>query len=314
MKKPSNIEGISWEGIILSDLGNIYLKQGEYAQAVKSFEQSLPLIQKVIHNQVSVRSNYNYDADNTGEQITRKVILRYWEGGLLSNLGVAYSKLGQYPKASNFLKQSLLISREVGDRSTESMTLGNLGSIDVEIGKEQQARERYQQALAIAQNLGLREQESLLLDKIARLLEKQKEPELAIAFYKQSVNVRETIRQDITKLPRESQESYTKSVADTYRALANLLIQQRRLPEAQAVLELLKLRELRDFTRDTRAIDSPGISLANIEKMPSPKYLNPLARSATSANNSANAKKQTVQHSINLKPNGITLILQSIKN
>ena len=70
------------------------------------------------------------------------------------------------------------------------------------------------------------------MNNIGAVLEKQNQPDLAIAFYKQSVNVRETIRQDIAKLPRESQESYTKSVADTYRALANLLIQQRRLPEA----------------------------------------------------------------------------------
>ena len=87
---------------------------------------------------------------------------------------------------------------------------------------------------------------------------------MAIVFYKQSVNVHEKIRIDISKLPRESQESYAQSVAGTYRSLADLLIQQGHLPEAQAILELLKLRELRDFTRDA-GIDSPGINLANIE-------------------------------------------------
>ena len=72
-------------------------------------------------------------------------------------------------------------------------------------------------------------------------------------FYKQSVSVRETIRQDIRKLPRESQEAYTQSVAGTYRRLADLLIAQGRIGEAQQVLERLKLQELNDFTKGTRA-------------------------------------------------------------
>jgi len=65
--------------------------------------------------------------------------------------------------------------------------------------------------------------------------------------------VREGIRQDLRKLPREQQESYTQTVADTYRSLADLLLSQGRVLEAQQVLELLKIQELRDFTRDTRA-------------------------------------------------------------
>jgi hypothetical protein len=49
------------------------------------------------------------------------------------------------------------------------------------------------------------------------------------------------------------QESYTQTVADTYRKLADLLITQGRIAEAQQTLELLKLQELNDFNRGTRA-------------------------------------------------------------
>jgi len=83
--------------------------------------------------------------------------------------------------------------------------------------------------------------EGQVLGNIGSTLAKQQQPELAIVFYKQSVNVREGIRQDNRTLDRKLQESYTQSVAYTYRQLADLLIAQGRIREAQQVLERLKL-------------------------------------------------------------------------
>ena len=45
------------------------------------------------------------------------------------------------------------------------------------------------------------------------------------------------------------QQLYTESVADTYRRLADLLLQQDRILEAQRVLDLLKVQELDDYLR-----------------------------------------------------------------
>ncbi|MFB8787978.1 MAG: CHAT domain-containing protein [Potamolinea sp.] len=87
---------------------------------------------------------------------------------------------------------------------------------------------------------------------MALLLEQQKQPELAVVFYKQSVNVRETIRKDLRVLPKEQQESYTQTVAYTYRNLADILLKQDRVLEAQKVLDLLKLQELEDYLRNVR--------------------------------------------------------------
>ena len=85
------------------------------------------------------------------------------------------------------------------------------------------------------------------------MLKQQNQSDLAIVLYKQSVNVREGIRQSIQNLPQSQQESYTQTVAYTYRQLADLLLSQGRVLEAQQVLELLKIQELRDYTRDVRA-------------------------------------------------------------
>jgi CHAT domain-containing protein len=138
---------------------------------------------------------------------------RNGEARSLMNLGEAYRNLGQYPKAIEYYQQSLAIFKEIGDREAEGINLSNLGAS----------------------------------------YEAQNQPELAIVFYKQSVIVREGIRQDIRVLEKELQQSYTETVAGTYRNLADLLLSQDRIFEAQQVLELLKLQELQDFTRSQRA-------------------------------------------------------------
>ena len=87
---------------------------------------------------------------------------------------------------------------------------------------------------------------------MGKLLVDQNQPELAIVFLKSSVTVRESIRVGIRDLDLELQQSFTDTVAGTYRLLADLLLEQGRIPEAQQVLDLLKLEELREFT-NTRA-------------------------------------------------------------
>jgi CHAT domain-containing protein len=107
----------------------------------------------------------------------------------------------------------------------------------------------YQQALTIAREIGNRGSEGLTLANLGDVLSRAKRPELAILFYKQSINVREAIRKDISKLDQEIQKSYLATVEKTYRNLADLLLKQDRILEAQQVLDLLKVEELNEYLR-----------------------------------------------------------------
>ncbi|MEM9218957.1 MAG: CHAT domain-containing protein [Cyanobacteria bacterium P01_F01_bin.150] len=64
----------------------------------------------------------------------------------------------------------------------------------------------------------------------------------------------EEIRRSNRGLPENFRRSYISTVADTYRKLADLLLSEGRVLEAQQVLELLKIEELRGYNRDQRAI------------------------------------------------------------
>ncbi|MDX2241599.1 MAG: tetratricopeptide repeat protein [Leptolyngbyaceae cyanobacterium bins.302] len=234
-----NIEDRAGEAATLNNMGLVYQEQQQYSTALKYYQNSLALRRTA--------------EDRPGEATT------------LNNIGLVHEKLGQPALGIEPIQQALAIFRELGDKANEGNTLDSLGTIYTSLGQFDKALQAYQQALGLLRETGNRPIERVTLSHVGDLFKQQNQPELAIAFYKQSVNLTETIRDELRSLPREQQESYTQTVIGTYRNLAALLIQQGRLPEAHAVLELLKLRELSQFTREA-GINSPGISLAKIEE------------------------------------------------
>ncbi|MBE7384676.1 MAG: tetratricopeptide repeat protein [Leptolyngbya sp. SIO1E4] len=251
----------------LANLGSTYLSIGQYQQAINLYEQSLAL-----SRQVSARAKEGILLNNLGvvyrnlgehrraigfyEQslaIAREVGNRQGESNALHNLGGAYQSLGQNERAIDFYEQVLTITREIGDRAGEGNALGNLGLAYSKQGQDERAIDFYEQHLGIAREIGDRPGEGRTLANLGRLLAEKDQSELAIVFLKAAVEVRESIRSDIRGLDTDLRQSFTNTIADDYRFLADLLLGQGRIPEAQQVLDLLKLEELREFTDITRA-------------------------------------------------------------
>ena len=270
------------EGATLGNLGIAYDSLGQYQTAINFHEQYLAIAREIGDRQGegnalgSLGNAYNnlgqyQTAIDFHEQylaIAREIGDRQGEGNALGNLGNAYRNLGQYQTAIDFYEQTLAILREIGDRQKEGITLGNLGLAYAVLDQSEQALEQYQQALTVAQEIGDRSNEGLWLSNMGELLADQDQPELAIVFYKQSVNVRESIRDDIRGLPQEQQQSFTDTIADDYRALADLLLQQNRILEAQRVLDLLRVQELDDYLDGVRSNSNTesGIGLRDPEQ------------------------------------------------
>ncbi|MEA5467232.1 CHAT domain-containing protein [Leptothoe sp. PORK10 BA2] len=122
--------------------------------------------------------------------------------------------------------------------------------------------------LLIQEEINNRWGQGITLSTVAKILNTQEQPELAIIFLKASVDVRESIRGDIRGLDTDLQQSYTETVADDYRFLADLLLQQDRIIEAQRVLDLLKLQELDDYRRGIQrtANSSQGVEFLRPEE------------------------------------------------
>jgi len=220
------------EGNALGSLGNAYNSLGKYDKAIEFLSQVLA--------------------------IAREIKNRSGEGNALGNLGIAYNALGKYEKAIEFHLQSLAIAREIKDRSGEMSGLNNLAVTYGKLNRDQEAMISYQQALSIAREIGDRSIEGVALANLGNVLSRAKRPELAILFYKQSINVREAIRKDISKLDQDTQKSYLATVEKTYRNLADLLLKQDRILEAQQILDLLKVQELSGYFRSNTGKNDKG--------------------------------------------------------
>ncbi|KAB8317449.1 tetratricopeptide repeat protein [Tolypothrix campylonemoides VB511288] len=251
---------------ILNNIGLVYSELGQYSKALKFYQQALAIRKNLgdqdgkattLHNIGFAYNNmkkYSQAIDYYKQALAafKKIGNQPKMGSTLNNIGFAYQQLGQYSQALESLQQGLRILQQVGDRAVAGRTFDSMGSAYKGIGNYSQALASYQQALLLSREVGDRVAERITLSNIGDLLARQNKPQLAIIFYKQSVNITQSIRAELRSLPREQQQSYTATIADTYRRLADLLLQQNRVLEAQQVLDLLKIQELDDYLGDVR--------------------------------------------------------------
>ncbi|MEA5498378.1 CHAT domain-containing protein [Limnoraphis robusta] len=276
------------EGYTLNSIGAIYYTLGQFNEALKFYQQALTLREEIgdiagtaqaLNNMglvYEVQKQYNKALEYYQQalKIRREIGDRPGEGNSLNNIGFIYNINQQYTQALEVYQQALRIRQTLGDRFGEATTLNNLGLAYNNLGNQTEALVAYQQALGIFQEIGSPEGERSTLSSMGEIFDKQNKVELAIIFYKKSVNVTEAIRQNLSGLSTEQQQSYTGTVADTYRRLADLLLQQNRVLEAQQVLDLLKVQELDEYLNNVRGNNqtSEGIELLPQEQQAYQEY------------------------------------------
>jgi CHAT domain-containing protein len=269
-------------GSVLTNIAIVYTSLGQHSQAMELYQQAL-----AIRRELKDRSGEANTLHNIGwayiEQSNYSKALEFYQQALairraigergsiartLNNIGSVYQKQGKYVQALEVLKESLSIFQELAETLWIGDNLDTIGSAYKGLNQFDRALDSYQQALAIIKEVGDRRIECLILSNIGEVLAKQNQPEMAIVFYKLSVNVTESIRSDLHSLPAEQQRSYTTTVADTYRRLADLLLQQDRVLEAQQVLDLLKIQEIEDYLHSVRGNEqtAQGIPLTPQEQ------------------------------------------------
>ena len=82
---------------------------------------------------------------------------RFGEAVVLGELGLAYARLNQMPKAIYYFERHLEIARELGNRQWEMEDYRNLGRAHLELGEIERAGAVYAEALLLAQQRGDRD-------------------------------------------------------------------------------------------------------------------------------------------------------------
>jgi CHAT domain-containing protein/uncharacterized protein HemY len=251
------------EAFDLGYLGLAYRLLGDYEKALGYYQQSLAIAesfgiligQGILLNEIGCTYNsmgqFDKAIDYFGRslQIEREVKNRAVEGWALGNLGIASLHLNQPEKAIAYYEQALAIAREVKDRSAEGEMISNLGLAYESLRQVDKAIGLEQQALTIAREVKNRPNEHDALYALMVSYQAAKKPRLASFYGKQAVNVIQSMRRGNSGLSRDSRSRFLESRMQSYHKLAEILIAQNRLAEAEQVLGLLKEEEYFQYLR-----------------------------------------------------------------
>jgi len=200
------------------------------------------------NNQVSTNTKFRWHSGAKAQALPQNNQLS--EIARLNQQGIKQSQQGESQQALQTLETALAITREYGDRSWEAITFNNIGRVYQSQRKYRQALASYQQAIAINKELGDLVRLGKTYSNVGYLFDIQNKPELAILFYKGCVINREKARLNPLTLAAPQPDAYSITVSQTYRILGERLLKQKRIPEAQRTMDLLKVEELEEYLQN----------------------------------------------------------------
>jgi tetratricopeptide (TPR) repeat protein len=157
------LDQAQWLGFALSDLGVVYLRQHQFAQAEDMLKGGLA-IDRRLH-------------DRLGEAIG------------LSNLGITYMGQDRLIEAEATIKQSLTITEELRDTFWQAQNWLNLGILYINQQRFREAEDAINLSLGSFKHLGYKSREGECLSHLGYLFQKQGRISEAASAYEQAVNI-----------------------------------------------------------------------------------------------------------------------------
>jgi CHAT domain-containing protein len=267
----------------LLTLAGIQLEEADYSQVIESTTRGIDYLQKLHQQETESAALVMLGLAYLGDGNSQKSV-EFAEKGLASAqaiktplieslaflvLGLNFSDLGEFPKAIELLNQSRIIAKQQNNRELEALALEVIGGVYRNSGDRDKAIAAYQEAITLSGSY-------IAKAGLARTYQDANLLATAIIYYKQAINKNEEqVPRRIPGLPLWLKESLSKAVqdlselrpTDSYRSLTNLLLLDKRMGEAQQVLELLKGQELREYTGNPKISDQPfSLSLTPTEE------------------------------------------------
>ncbi len=250
-------------GYTLNHVGHVHASRAEEQKALAAYTQALALFRAAGDKRGEALALNNaglaYDALGKKPQArdSFKQSLDVFEqsgncreiGPSLSNLASAALEDGDGKKALEYLAHALAVQRGAFDREGEAATLNNIGFVHHAAGQHPLALPNFHRSLSIQRETKNREGEGDTLGNLMLSWRAQAKPGAAVFYGKQAVSAYQDVRAELPPLDREAQKSFLKPREFTYRLLAELLVEQGRLPEAQQVIGFLKDEEFYQFVR-----------------------------------------------------------------
>ena len=260
------------EGKVLGNICITYSKLNQIEQAMQHCEASLKIAEEIGDQQRTANNLNNIGSLYRQSNQPRKA-LRYYKRSLkikrqlsdpagqaraLNNIGETYRHLGKLDAAEDYLERSLQIKAAINDLSGQSASYQNLALLHSRRGEYRKAKSFYLKALFLNNRAGQPELTWRAYDGLSYIYESLSMPDLAILYGKQALKSIQDTRSRMVTLEKPLRLSYLADKERVYKHVADLLIRQGRLPEAQQVVSLLKEEEYRHYL-DTRAPNEASV-------------------------------------------------------
>lgn len=263
LKISQSIPDKLWEGKSFNLLGLIYANLGDLRNAFEFFNNALNIFKSIndFDEAIPTINSIGKIAEKGGDY--KQALLLYTlplayltetknEEALaftFDNLGSVYWKQKDFKKAIEVNEKALQTYRKLGNKSREANALNNFGAVYTSLGENQKALDYLNQALPLSRNTVNRRTEIIILSNLMAVWKELNNKETAIFYGKQAVNEYQELRKFAQGFDNQTQQMYLKSISDTYRLLADLLIETGRFAEAEEVLQMLKEEEYSKFIK-----------------------------------------------------------------
>lgn len=156
---------------VLSDLGSVHMRKGEYREAIRLGEQALEILDQLDEDRETLSS----------------------EGWVYTNLGVVYTVLGEYHRAEAFYGRGLRVREQAGDLFGIVLSYNNLGTLARLQGDYERALAAYKRCLEVAQRIGYTYFVAMAYNNLGICYQGIGRYAEAIAHYRDSLTIREEI-------------------------------------------------------------------------------------------------------------------------
>ena len=260
------------EGKVLGNICITYTRLNQMGMALKHCEAALAIAEEIGDQQRAANHLNNIGSLYRRLEQPRKA-LRYYRRSLkikrelsdpagearaLNNIGETYWHLGKLDAAEDYLERSLVIKAAIGDVPGQSASYQNMALLYKRRGQYAKAKSCYMKAIFFNNLAGRPELTWRAYDGLSYVYESLSRLELAILYGKQALRSIQETRGRLVALEKPLRLSYLADKARVYRHVADLLIREGRLPEAQQVVSLLKEEEYRHYL-DTRGVGEASV-------------------------------------------------------
>ena len=157
-----------------------------------------------------------------------------WQVITLNNLGTVEADLHHYAEARNYYNHAMRLAPMAGDPTTPAFTFWGIGELD-----QADALPSYFQSIRLAREYEQGDLEGEVDSSLMDHFRAHHQPERGNFLRKRAVERFQALRSSMGDLSNDLTSSFLQMKSATYRTLAEILIDQGRLIEAQQVLDLV---------------------------------------------------------------------------